>query len=117
MLKLTPHMLAAGYEYLRTTPPFVRWKLPPADEVQFRVSRKTSRFGEYWTEGEEHVISVSDLSTGHTATLLTTLAHEMVHLHQHVTKTETKGAVHNAQFRRLAARICKYHGFDPKAFL
>jgi hypothetical protein len=23
---------------------------------------------------------------------------------------------HNAEFRKLAARFCKVHGFDPKAF-
>jgi len=27
-LRLTPDMLAAGYDFLRTTAPFQRWRLP-----------------------------------------------------------------------------------------
>ena len=31
-LRLTPDMLAAAYDFLRTTVPFSRWRLPEADD-------------------------------------------------------------------------------------
>jgi hypothetical protein len=40
----------------------------------------------------------------------------MVHLHQRDIGTETPGVVHNYAFHKLAARVCKHHGFDPKLF-
>lgn len=43
------------------------------------------------------------------------MAHEMIHLHQHLRKTETR-AQHNAEFKRLAAQVCAQHIFDPKSF-
>jgi hypothetical protein len=43
------------------------------------------------------------------------MAHEMIHLHQRVTGMENS-AQHNAAFRKLAAHVCRLHGFDPKAF-
>ncbi len=63
-LPLTPEMLRACYEFLRSTPPFRRWSLPPGDEIGFHVTRNRTRIG---------------------------------------------GC-------RLARRICRRHGFDPKAF-
>ena len=37
-LKLTPDMLAAGYDFLRTTEPFRAWRLPDAEEVGLQVA-------------------------------------------------------------------------------
>ena len=41
------------------------------------------------------------------------MAHEMVHA-----KCDAEGvrAEHGAEFKRRAALVCKYHGFDPKTF-
>jgi hypothetical protein len=44
------------------------------------------------------------------------MAHEMVHLHQRDVCMETPGAQHNAAFNKLAAKVCRLHGFDPKLF-
>jgi hypothetical protein len=118
-LPLTPEMLAAGYEYLRASPPFRAWKLPPSVVVRFKVSRIASEFGRYQWDGERHIISMSAKSIGQTETLLRYLAHEMIHLHLEATGQESKRGgmnVHNAAFQRYAARVCKLHGFDPKAF-
>lgn len=118
-LPLTPEMLASAYDYLRLSPPFRSWKLPPAIIVKFKVSQRSSEFGRYQWDGERHTISMSTKSIGQTETLLRYLAHEMIHLHLEATGQESKRGginIHNAAFKRYAARVCKVHGFDPKAF-
>lgn len=113
-LHLTPDILRAAYEYLRATPPFRRWKLPPADEVEFHVTRHLDRTGDCETAGgHEPVIRISAALIGWTGSLMTTMAHEMVHVH-----LDRNGvrAHHGADFRRCAAQVCRHHGFDPKMF-
>jgi hypothetical protein len=113
-LHLTPEMLRAAYEYLRTTPPFRRWKLPPADEVEFHVTRHKDRTGDCETSaGHEPLIRVSATLVGWTASLLATMAHEMIHVHLDRKKVR---AAHGWEFRRAAAQVCRHHGFDPKLF-
>jgi hypothetical protein len=46
--------------------------------------------------------------------LIATMAHEMIHLYQD--ENGTARGHHNAQFRRLAKRVCSIHGFDLKNF-
>lgn len=113
---ITPAMLETAYEFLRATAPFRAWKLPPADEIEFRVSRDPATYGRYWRRGAQHVIELSARNIGHTATLMLTMAHEMIHLHQALRKS-AGAAQHNAEFARLAERVCKAHGFDLKAFV
>jgi hypothetical protein len=42
----------------------------------------------------------------------------MIHLYLEKMGWESPGSedTHNAAFRRFAVQVCKYHGFDPKAF-
>jgi hypothetical protein len=118
-LPLTPETLAASYEYLRTTPPFSKWNLPDAEDVKFSVGKALDCFAHYQWDGTRHTITVSSRATGYTMTLITSMSHEMVHLHLWETKQESKRSGprhHNAAFKRYAAQVCKYHGFDPKAF-
>ena len=111
----TPEMMAAAYDYLRTTPPFRRWKLPPSESVEFHVTRHLDRTGDCETgpAGNDPVIRISAALIGWTASLMATMAHEMVHIH-----LDRKGvrAHHGADFRRCAAQVCRHHGFDPKLF-
>lgn len=111
-------MVAAAYEFLRTTPPFKRWRLPDAEAIEFNVLRISHLQAQHqrYHRTRNHVITVSELRVGHTLTLLGAVAHEMIHLYQDERGTETKGAEHNAEFQRLAKLVCRYHGFDPKAF-
>jgi hypothetical protein len=119
MLRLTPATLEAAYNYLRTTPPFDRWSLPPGGDVKFKVSRRVGEFGRYQWLGNKHSISMSGKAIGQTLTLMLYTAHEMIHLHLEATGQESKSGglhAHNAAFRKYAAQVCKAHGFDPKAF-
>jgi hypothetical protein len=114
-LPITPNLLVAAYEFLRATPPFAAWRLPSADDVEFRVSRTSQWMGRF-DGGPPLRISVSAALVGHTNTLVSLMAHELVHLKQHLHRTVTSNTAHNAEFNALAARICRIHGWDPKEF-
>jgi hypothetical protein len=47
------------------------------------------------------------------------MSHEMVHLYLEMMGWESVGGApntHNAAFQQFAVQVCKYHGYDPKAF-
>lgn len=115
-LPLDPETLAAAYDYLRTTPPFSRWNLPESEDVVFKAAITPRHHGWYDRKKRKHILAVSRGSVGHTTSLMETMAHEMCHLFQALTKTETPGTEHNAAFLKLVVQVCRYHGFDPKAF-
>jgi hypothetical protein len=118
-LPLSQETLAAAYDYLRTTPPFNRWNLPDSEDVKFSVGNAMDCFAHYQWDGTKHTITASTKAIGHTETLLTAIGHEMVHLHLWANGMESKrsgASFHNAAFRKFALQVCKYHGFDPKAF-
>lgn len=113
---VTPHGVAAVWDMLRAMPPFSRWNLPPAEEVEFRTPQRSDVLGE-WTkwEGGHHIVTISSKSHGHLLTLIQTVAHEMLHAYQDIKGTSNR-AQHNAEFKRLAAQVCRALGFDEKAF-
>lgn len=117
-LPLTPHVLAAAYEYLRATQPFSGWKLPHADEVEFGVTRHRDREGDHSTyrRTTEHIIRVSTYYVKTTQTLLVCLAHEMIHEYMERSKI-TQRNDHGTRFKRLATRVCSVHGWDVEKFL
>lgn len=110
-----PDELEAAYEFLRVSEPFRRWKLPHADAITFRVTSDPKVFGRFIGGNGKYTIVVSEASASHTIKLLETIAHEILHLAQHLSGHETKSE-HNADFKKKARRICDVHGFDPKAF-
>ena len=118
-LHLTPDCLENAYEYLRTTPPFRRMNLPHADNLVFRVMGARDRFGHFRGRVKSipdlNEIGVSVRSVNSTDLLMATMAHEMIHLYQHENGSATRNA-HNAEFERIAARVCRIHGFDRESF-
>ena len=118
MLTLTPEMIAGTYELLRLTPPFRSWKLPHADEIEFKVTRQIQpqAFYEKYVRLNEHLIAVSDARIGTLANLVDVTAHEMIHLYEEIAGTTTPGTEHNAQFDKWARLVCRHHGFDYKQF-
>ncbi len=118
-LHLTPDVLRGAYDFLRTTQPFHRWKLPPGREVEFRVVAKHDERGWHWRSPSadcHHVVGVSKTCIAHSDSLVMVMAHEMVHVRQSARGTETSNTIHNAEFRRLAKIVCRHHGFDPLLF-
>ena len=119
MIPLTPERLAAVYECLRAFPPFNRLCLPDASVIKFRVLKTRAYHGDYtrYIGTNEHFIGVSKATHAHFESLASTIAHEAIHLHQAIAKTETGKTQHNAEFKRLALRACKTFGFDYGQFL
>jgi SprT-like family. len=113
-LPLTPEIMEAAYEFLRFTPPFKNWRLPPGDDVVFHVS--ADMIIGYYTRDHNHHIALSSKRIGTTALVMHIMAHEMIHLHQALRKTETRNTEHNAEFDRLAKRVATIHGWDFKEF-
>jgi hypothetical protein len=114
-------MLEGAYEYLRVSPPFCRWGLPHADHVMFRVLGAKDRFGHFRgrhrkAQGDDGFseIAISAGLVRSTDLLLSTMAHEMIHLYQD--ETGTARGHHNPKFLKLAKRVCAIHGFDLESF-
>ena len=112
-LPLTPDLLRASYDFLRETPPFKRWGLPPGESVTFKVTRSVKTQGDHLLHDGKHTIRASSRKVGHTASLVALMAHEMVHV---VCDREGVRSEHGAPFRKRAAAVCRYHGFDPAEF-
>lgn len=116
-LVFTRDTLRSTYAFLVETPPFCHWNLPDAEDVEFKVARTKTHFGWHRFDGTKHTIAVSrsNRSVRDTATLIATMAHEMIHVHEHHSSRCANG-VHSAAFKKWAAQVCRIHGFDPKEF-
>ncbi len=114
-LHITPEIIRTAYEYLRSTMPFKRWKLPIADEVEIRVIIHKTLLGQ-WCKTSHHIIKINNKYIGTTLNLLQTIAHEMIHIAQDIAKKDSKNIEHNKDFYRRLSLVAKYHGFDPKWF-
>lgn len=118
-LPLTPQMLEAAYEFLRTTPPFKRWKLPSGAAIEFKVVADRKFAGLAFTSGRKcEAIHISTRFHRTAADLLETMAHEMCHFHQALCGEPARnGALgHGKKFAQRAALVCRRHSFDPKRF-
>lgn len=116
MISLTPEVLSACYEFLRTTQPYKGWNLPHSDDIEFHVTRDPAMAGHYARTPRlsDHEIGISEKCVGHNTTLVQMMGHEMVHLHQNIKKTCTSGVEHNSEFNKLLKRASEHHGWDWK---
>jgi len=121
-MHLTPVMLERSYEYLRATPPFNRLRMPSADAVQFAVVKskpKNPFYGRAELDRKNPaLVEICCANVKTTFDLISTMAHEMVHVHLRETSPRLKNpyAPHGRKFQTLAAAVCRQHGFDPKTF-
>lgn len=118
-LRLTPERVAATYECLCAFPPFSRMALPAPPQIEFRISRAIGHDALYtrYARTDRPILEVSERRVGYFDTLALCVAHEMIHLYQDKANTETPGVQHNAEFVRIAKRVCRAFGWDPRQFL
>jgi hypothetical protein len=114
-LPLDADILRSAYDYLAETPPFRAWNLPAGEDVRFKVIRDPNVRGLYWRTGKRHHIAISSRCIGRTESLMATMAHEMIHLHE-TNVGVGRGAEHSGAFQCWAARVCRFHGFDHSLF-
>ena len=117
-MELTPAILELAYAYLAETPPFRKWNLPPVEDVKFTVTQSVNRHGRCISyEGSEYEIEISAKTHNHTNSLMETMAHEMVHVHERQTGMRKNGQRHHTKvFIALAKEVCDAHGFDSGQF-
>ena len=80
------------------------------------MAKHTRHDALWWIDGGHHV-ELSAKRHGHLATVVSSMAHEMIHVRQRVHRTETSGVEHNAEFRRDAKLVCRRFGFDIGQFV
>jgi hypothetical protein len=117
-LHITPDTIEATYELLRLTPPFRRWKLPHADDVEFHVIENIKVYGQYCfdtVDPKKRTIRVSCSTVRSLNKLVETLAHEMCHMREHQLKVRAD-VQHGRVFQKLADQVCQHHGFDRGQF-
>lgn len=114
---VTPANLVSAYELLRTTPPFRGWRLPHPDDVAFKVCRRTDIGARIvLIPDKPPSIEVSSKAASTLPVLLRYMAHEMVHLHEHISGDMRGDCMHGQGYRRRATRVCAVHCFDPMEF-
>ena len=114
-LKLTAEMLAFAYDYLACQPPYDKFNMPPSEDVRFLVIRQADRYAHYQMVDGVHTIAVSAKFVGRHETLLSTMAHEMIHLHCVAAGIRMRNP-HGKAFQKLADEVCKIHEFDRRIF-
>lgn len=116
-MKVTPENARAAYAFLAETEPFVGWNLPDADDIRFFVEAHASHCGicnRYIPSGFS--IGITDSRHWHSNSLLMTMAHEMIHVHEYQTGLRVTSTKHGKVFKALAKEVCDAHGFDPGQF-
>ena len=114
-LPLTVEMVAHAYEYLCCTAPFNKWNLPASEDIKFSIIRKKDRYAHYQLVRGVHHIALSSRFVGRHESLLSTLCHEMIHLHMASVCAEERDD-HGPTFSKYADRVCKIHEFDRLIF-
>lgn len=116
-LPLTKDVLRGAYIFLNETPPFNKWNLPDAEDIVFKVAKGRTCSGWHTFDGRKHELVISGAVNGHTHNVIETMAHEMIHVHEHQSRVAVSGVEHSAAFRKWAAQVCRIHGFDPHNFV
>ena len=89
--------------------------MPIPEEVEFVVTADAELMGTYlFDTGEdyEHIVTVSSARCGHYYTVITTLAHAMIHMSFHKQKGD-KWLQHGKPFRTRCKLVAQELGLDP----
>lgn len=112
-MKLNNTIIKNLYATLFCCHPFSRWNMPLPDEILFIVDDDTESLGTYQydpgSETFEHIITISRAKCAFIITVLSTLAHEMIHMSRFRTSKWDK---HDAEFRRRATMVGLELGLD-----
>lgn len=113
ILPITAEMVEHIYSYLSCCPPFDEFSMPHVEDVKFKILKSRKVFAQYRFEGGKHYIDVSSKLVGSHMMLLSSVAHEMLHMH-----LNEVGACdeHGPNFQAFADVVCEVHGFDRLTF-
>jgi predicted SprT family Zn-dependent metalloprotease len=108
---VTDKTIKAMYSLLRQMPPFNMWKLPPASKIKFKVVHDLKFMGEMHMKPYKMNIGLKHQE--HFITILTTVAHEMIHLHLYLEGVKSYNQ-HRKVFRTKAHQVGTIFGLDRK---
>lgn len=118
MLNLTPEIAVAIYELLRHCPPFNKWHLPHADDIEFCITAHEDRHADSTIKKRKKLVKrrirVSSAICHSLRSTIEAIAHEMCHLRQYDLGAWREN--HGPVFKRLAKQVCKIHGFERGTF-
>lgn len=116
---LTVELMEGAYEFIRSGPPFNTLAgMPETEEIEFHVLATPQKHGDCGIHPDGRIfIRISTALVGSTSSLLSVMAHEMIHAYQWL-KPETKAgrSNHDSYFNKQADKVCKFHHFDRKLF-
>lgn len=116
-MHLTPDLLRSAYALLRETAPFDKWALPEAEDVEFRVLRTCRWYGDCQRRGEQWIIRLSESKHPRLLGMLSTMAHELIHVHLREVACHRDSHHHGPAFRGYAEQVLAAHPeFDPVTF-
>jgi predicted SprT family Zn-dependent metalloprotease len=93
--------------------PMKTWRLPPSQDVVFKVNDDPTCYGQY--EPDPHTITLSRAKLEHLDNVIKTMAHEVVHLKLYQMRSKS-WETHDHNFAKYAVLISEEFGFDPKEF-
>lgn len=113
-LQLTPDVLAHCYDMVvAASPTLTGWNLPPSEDIKFKIIKRKDRYGHHEVVGGVHHIAISSLYVSSFATLISTLVHEAIHIHQDQCDLPRAD---NKVFSAFADRLCKELELDRGTF-
>jgi len=90
--------------------------LPHSEEIAFRVIKTKKVYAQMSYKQRKYLIEVSEAKCGRHETLLSTLAHEAVHMFTHSACFMNRRNFHDKAFWLLADEVCAVNEFDRKLF-
>lgn len=108
---ITDKTIKSMYSLLRSMPPFNKWNLPPAHKIKFKVRHDLDLLGHMYMKPFKMEIGTKHQE--HFESVLTTVAHEMVHLSLFIDGCPSFNQ-HRKAFRMKTAQIGDLYGFDRK---
>ena len=97
-------------------PPFNTLLMPEPEEVYVYITNDKTIHGAMHKSRDHFQIHISRARCQKLDTIITTLLHEMVHLHFAFRGFNHTYATHDARFTRLAAKVCKVYNLDKGQF-
>jgi hypothetical protein len=99
------------YQVIAETDARLWAQMPNAADMKFLVLKSPALYAD--TDG--YRIRVSEGKNGHLVSIAASVAHEMAHILLRI-RGHADWDAHGDKFNRIARRICKRCGFDPKGF-
>jgi hypothetical protein len=111
---LTTEVLAHCYDMVvAASPTLQRWNLPPSEDIKFKIIKHKDRYGHHEVIGGVHHIAISSVYVTKFETLISTLVHEAIHIHQD--RCDLPRA-DNKVFSKFADKLCRELMLDRGTF-